>query len=702
MPDTVQDLIRKEATAQGLPPELALAVADQESGFNPTATNPTSGAIGTFQFLPETAKGLGIDPADPRQNISGGVKYLRQLMDRHNGNLEDVLKEYGGVRTDTTYVPGVLARIPKFKSQTPSPKSQAPESQSTDSSAPPVPKSLTGRAMEAGIDIARGFDPRTAMGRRNLAGGVGAGVAAWLAPEVALPVWLSRALAVGVPLSGAYAGGAAETGVEQAGQAAIGAPPPPQGRLKAIQEAGREQMGNEALGQAVAWPLKGVGRRVMQSKIATGIAKGFGDAVTAIGDRLQVGRTAVSPAQAGLMVESVAQGPAKAVREHLGEQVAASAEGGPPIPAQPLRDRLQELSQQITPQMSHEPTLTSRGEALPATVVNAIKERNPEGYAQALAALPPDHPLPATLNALRETIGEAETIPFGEAHKMKILLDNAVHWDRQSSKVAEQVTKGARQTLRQLMSSHEPYNEATAAYRPVAKLYEKGLIPKLHRQILDNPEGFVKGLDWRKPTAAKLAKNLTVDVAAQAGEGGGQMGEAAWNATRAAWTHENLIAKGPERMLKTMQQMEGSNSGQEFIDTMYGDASGQTVWNNLKRLGAELEKVKVDERAFSESKLAAAHQTSSAVRDLAYAALPGHPITKVGAVARVVFGPSAKEMIQWASYSTSRTEFLIKHVLTGPDPGMAFADMVRWWENTQGEPDKPLASHPPPKPTSVH
>lgn len=123
MPDvSIQELIRQEATKAGIPPELALSVAEQESSFNPTLINQQSGAIGTFQLMPDTAKQLGVDPNNPIQNIQGGVKYLRQLLDQHNGDLSQVLSTYGGVVHDQAYVPGVLARLPKFAGKpTPAP-----------------------------------------------------------------------------------------------------------------------------------------------------------------------------------------------------------------------------------------------------------------------------------------------------------------------------------------------------------------------------------------------------------------------------------------------------------------------------------------------------------------------------------------------------------------------------------------------------
>lgn len=133
MPDvTVQDLIRQEAQKAGIPAELALAVAEQESGFNPTSIGKElpSGerAIGTFQILPSTAKTRGFDPNDPAANIRGGIGYLRELLDQNNGDLEQVLKTYGGVKTDTKYVPRVLALLSKHQgvAQTPPPAPAKP------------------------------------------------------------------------------------------------------------------------------------------------------------------------------------------------------------------------------------------------------------------------------------------------------------------------------------------------------------------------------------------------------------------------------------------------------------------------------------------------------------------------------------------------------------------------------------------------
>ena len=116
--ETIQDIIRQTARKHGVPEQLALAVAEHESSFNPEAMGPDIPsmpgvrALGTFQLLPSTAKGLGVDPSDHFANIEGGVKYLRQLLDASNGDLDLTLKTYGGFKKadPTAYIAGINAR----------------------------------------------------------------------------------------------------------------------------------------------------------------------------------------------------------------------------------------------------------------------------------------------------------------------------------------------------------------------------------------------------------------------------------------------------------------------------------------------------------------------------------------------------------------------------------------------------------------
>jgi hypothetical protein len=741
---SVQDLIRQAAKEQGVPPELALGVAEQESSFNPTVTNPQSGAIGTFQILPATGKMLGIDPADPKQNIAGGVKYLRQLMDQHQGNLEQVLATYGGVKTDTTYVPSTLAKVQRWKQQ-PSAATAPPEGVTP----PPAPRSLVDRGLDVGKSVLAGFDPRTSTGRQNLAGGLGAIGLTAVAPELALPAGLARLASVAIPAAGAYLGGAAA----QAGEdVAAGRPPTP----SSLMAAGRGQAEQEVVGQAVAWPLKAVGRRLIGGTVAKQAGERLagmraateaqvstalnaaqdalsqakvraGQMVEHVGQRLNMTRPAVSASRTGEMVNQVAQGPAKTTLNRLGEHVGESARGGPSLPTAPLRARLDELKQQITPMTTHTPPPL----ALPPSTggTSAASQAIAKRQAELLTVpeLPPEHPLPGLLDRIANVLEQQDSISFEDAHKTKRLLDEAVNWAAPAKKQAQQITKGFRQTLRELMSSHEPYNQATAAYAQAEPLFNKGIVRDLQKAAQTSPESIVRLVKGHEPTKLKMLFEA-LDMAEPSG--GGQAAQSAKAAVQSAWTYEKLIKGGPAKLTDRINALDP-----EFVATMYGDPAGKTVLGNLQQIGQAFKdaeargalgieqakegvrgakqavraaKVPTDlERQFGKAKLGA-QDTAGIARDIGYSVLmPHRSVTGIGAVARTILhGPAVNDLVQWASYSKPRTDFLVKHVLTGPNVGMALTDFYRWWQDSEGQPDRAVPSHdtptgPPPQPRSI-
>ena len=93
-PQSIEALIRSAAGRYDLDIELLAAVIAVESGFKPEAVSP-KGAQGLMQLMPATARELDVtDPFDPRQNIDAGARYLRQLLDQHDGSFVKSLAAY--------------------------------------------------------------------------------------------------------------------------------------------------------------------------------------------------------------------------------------------------------------------------------------------------------------------------------------------------------------------------------------------------------------------------------------------------------------------------------------------------------------------------------------------------------------------------------------------------------------------------------
>ncbi len=86
-------LLREAAVRTGLPPALVESVARVESNLRPEAVSP-KGARGVMQLMPETAKALAADPADPFQNIDAGARLLRELLVKYDGDVVKALSAY--------------------------------------------------------------------------------------------------------------------------------------------------------------------------------------------------------------------------------------------------------------------------------------------------------------------------------------------------------------------------------------------------------------------------------------------------------------------------------------------------------------------------------------------------------------------------------------------------------------------------------
>lgn len=100
--DKADAMISANAEKNGLTPDVLRALIRQESSFYPCAVSQ-KGAMGLMQLMPGTAAQLNVmDPFDPADNVRAGSQYLRQLLDRYDGDLVLALSAYnaGPARVD--------------------------------------------------------------------------------------------------------------------------------------------------------------------------------------------------------------------------------------------------------------------------------------------------------------------------------------------------------------------------------------------------------------------------------------------------------------------------------------------------------------------------------------------------------------------------------------------------------------------------
>ena len=92
-PTSTEGMIEAAARRYGVESDLVKAIATAESNMNQSARSYV-GAIGVMQLMPETAESLGVNPYDERENIEGGAHYIRQMLDKFNGNVKNAIAAY--------------------------------------------------------------------------------------------------------------------------------------------------------------------------------------------------------------------------------------------------------------------------------------------------------------------------------------------------------------------------------------------------------------------------------------------------------------------------------------------------------------------------------------------------------------------------------------------------------------------------------
>ena len=123
VPERYAALNAMAAASANISPALLAALVWQESRWNPQALS-SKGAIGLAQLMPATARDLGVDPRDPVANLTGGARYLRQLLDGFDGNVEKALAAYNAgagrvrkangipaIRETQDYVRSIVQRV---------------------------------------------------------------------------------------------------------------------------------------------------------------------------------------------------------------------------------------------------------------------------------------------------------------------------------------------------------------------------------------------------------------------------------------------------------------------------------------------------------------------------------------------------------------------------------------------------------------
>lgn len=323
-----------------------------------------------------------------------------------------------------------------------------------------------------------------------------------------------------------------------------------------------------------------------------------------------------SAAIAGREAESVIRGPAQDARDIAGQAVDAAARSGPTVDLKPLKKSAQQIVDSVVgppektfPRSMADGTVEVAGVGVPKDVADAFQKqmgvsltdaaKDPR-YASMVAGYLKQLPTDATnvLGAAQEEAGREtlkhpvmkivnrilnadDQVPFHDLHLWKSELQNALAgtYDKAQKKQITSLTEHLTAQMRDALSVHQPYNEATAKYASIVPLYTKEYAAAFRRAAATDPESLVRMIKPGKPTALRMLRDLLVTQSADAGKGA--EGQAAWDGVRGAWTHANLLKGGVAKLGENLDKLP-----KDFADIFFGDANGKSVLSNLQQISS--------------------------------------------------------------------------------------------------------------------
>lgn len=278
--------------------------------------------------------------------------------------------------------------------------------------------------------------------------------------------------------------------------------------------------------------------------------------------------------------ERAVSGPAQRSLDKLGQAVESAAESGPAVRWGPIQQKLRDMHAKIQPVALEESGALA---ANPNIAYFKDAEQARALLAKAGVELEAGHPLPGVLGKIEEIA--TDTLPFRDAHRFKRMLDDAIGWKPAGAVKApaktqlKQITKGIRGEIRQLMSVHQPYEQATAAYRDAATLFAPGgLARKIQAAAETNPEALVNTLvKPSEPTKFQMLKEVLTHHAKEGGDP--EAGQMAWQAVQSTVMYQHLIKPGIDQFDKSVAKMHP-----EFLDLLTGDPYARQVFERLQTM----------------------------------------------------------------------------------------------------------------------